>query len=606
MVIETGQLPADYPGQSFSAKDYVSSSAFQERVEKLLNSSSSEADQTATLKRLNSLIASGTTKKVADRAELNKGKDKLLADGRIDLEELGELRRLIQQYGRNSDLENAVKVGYVDLTASSFRDRNVFDFEIAFSKDYGINIDDAKETLLGSGKITDYDYVFVTDLSAAKIFREFKNKREKVSKTQTGTRQEPNPDYVRAMTDYQQSMAEMQKAKMQSAIEGSRPCYGNAWACALSGALRGANEGASESAVRDKSAALAATPQELTKPVYSQYGYHLVDVDAAKTARVDYYVIDVTKKRILSSYFELKDHEKFTVSYNVEENDPDKGSILRSNQKEDDVTAWEKKPVNIKISDLFDPKNLAAAPAKPFTTIEAFLKPLSSRKYASAAPVYSSGSEPKTFVKGSASISSPTPSKGIRGDSATTIADERFDSVVVIKSAKSIGAGFYITPDVVLTAYHVVDKANLVEMMFYDGTKTYGKVIDHDVRLDLALVKAQTAGKPVKIHSGPIKLGETVEAIGHPKGYEFTITRGIVSAIRKQSTAALKTNVPVEFVQTDTPISPGNSGGPLFLKDAVIGVNDWVRVDKASQNLNFSVSFNEVREYLNRFEGKSK
>jgi S1-C subfamily serine protease len=150
----------------------------------------------------------------------------------------------------------------------------------------------------------------------------------------------------------------------------------------------------------------------------------------------------------------------------------------------------------------------------------------------------------------------------------------------------------------------VVDKANLVELTFYDGNKTFGKVIDHDVRLDLALIKAQTAGKPVKIHSGPIKLGETVEAIGHPKGYEFSITRGVISAIRKQSSAALKTKATVEFVQTDTPISPGNSGGPLFLKDAVIGVNDWVRVDKASQNLNFSVSFNEIREYLDRFEGK--
>ncbi|TQF08402.1 trypsin-like serine protease, partial [Myxococcus llanfairpwllgwyngyllgogerychwyrndrobwllllantysiliogogogochensis] len=121
---------------------------------------------------------------------------------------------------------------------------------------------------------------------------------------------------------------------------------------------------------------------------------------------------------------------------------------------------------------------------------------------------------------------------------------------------------------------------------------------------DLALVKAQQAGKPLAIHTGPLKLGETVEAIGHPKGYEFTITRGVISAMRRQRSAAIGSDNLVEFVQTDTPISEGNSGGPLLLKDAVIGVNDWIRVDKGSQNLNFSVSYNEIRSYLDRFKGK--
>lgn len=101
-----------------------------------------------------------------------------------------------------------------------------------------------------------------------------------------------------------------------------------------------------------------------------------------------------------------------------------------------------------------------------------------------------------------------------------------------------------------------------------------------------------------------MRLGETVEAIGHPKGYEFTITRGVISAMRKQRSATIGSDVLVEFVQTDTPISPGNSGGPLLLRDAVIGVNDWIRVDKGSQNLNFSVSYNEIRTYLDRFTNK--
>lgn len=112
------------------------------------------------------------------------------------------------------------------------------------------------------------------------------------------------------------------------------------------------------------------------------------------------------------------------------------------------------------------------------------------------------------------------------------------------------------------------------------------------------------AAKPLAVHTGPLKLGETVEAIGHPKGYEFTITRGVISAVRRQRSAAIGSDNLVEFIQTDTPISPGNSGGPLLLKDAVIGVNDWIRVDKGSQSLNFSVSYNEIRSYLDRFKSK--
>lgn len=604
-VISTGNYPQNYPVRPFVLSEYISSVPFQVKASTVVNSATSDAERSAIVTRISNYMSANTRKTLVDEFEIKKAKDRLLADGRIDLEELSEVQTLAKRYGTSGGFEGMVKVGYVDLTATSFRDRNVFDFEIAFEKDYAIKLEDAKDALLAKDAPTSYDYLFVTDLSAAKIEREFKNKRNPTSKTQTGTRQEGNPDYVTAVAAYQQALAEMQKAKMQNAIQGSQPCYGNAFVCALGAVARGATEGLSEAAVKQKANTLSSTPQTLTLPVYSQYAYQLVDISASKLARVDYHVIDVKDKKVFSSYFEIKDHEKFSISYGVEEKDPDRSSILRNSQKEDDVTAWEKKPVTVKLSELFHPKNLASAEVKPFTTVEMFLEPLASRKYASAAPVYGKGKDPKTVVKGGGTetLVKADDSRTSRAESGT-IADERFDSVVIMKNANSIGAGFYVTPELVLTAYHVVDKANLVEMTFYDGTKTFGKVIDHDVRLDLALVKAQTAGKPVKIYTGSIKLGETVEAIGHPKGYEFTITRGVVSALRKQRSAAIKANALVEFVQTDTPISPGNSGGPLFLKDAVIAVNDWVRVDKASQNLNFSVSYNEIRNYLNRFEGK--
>jgi S1-C subfamily serine protease len=511
------------------------------------------------------------------------------------LDKLAELRLLVKEFGAESGLQNAVRIGFIDLTATSFKDRNVFDFELSFEKDYGLAIEDANENFLARTSTAGYDYIFVTDLSAAKILREFKNKREIPSKVQSGTRQEQNPEYVGAMTEYQRAMTKMQAAKLESAANSGKPCYGSAVVCLLGAVANGVSSGAAERDFKKSSDALASTPQTVSKPTYSKYSYQLVDINASKIARVDYYVIDVNKKKIYSNFFEIKDNEKFTVSYNVEEDDPDGPSILRNNRREEDVTAWEKRPIPVKLSALFDPANIGQNESKPFTTVEAFLKPLSSRQYASASPTYVNRSTTKSEVKDSAT----------RGESGA-IADERFDSILIIKTPKAIGTGFYVTPDLILTAFHVVDGTNLVQMTFYDGTKSYGKVVDSDVRLDLALIKAQVVGKPLKMHSGPIRLGETAEAIGHPKGFEFTITRGVVSAMRKQPSVMLRAGPPIEFIQTDTPISPGNSGGPLFIKDAVIGVNDWVRVDKASQNLNFSVSYNEIREYLNRFEGKNK
>ena len=58
---------------------------------------------------------------------------------------------------------------------------------------------------------------------------------------------------------------------------------------------------------------------------------------------------------------------------------------------------------------------------------------------------------------------------------------------------------------------------------------------------------------------GNVKLGSTVEAIGHPHQLAFTITRGIISALRKQPSVYTKKSAMVEFIQSDTPISPGNS-----------------------------------------------
>jgi S1-C subfamily serine protease len=145
----------------------------------------------------------------------------------------------------------------------------------------------------------------------------------------------------------------------------------------------------------------------------------------------------------------------------------------------------------------------------------------------------------------------------------------------------------------------VIEGGKYAEMKLYNGHETFGKVVKSDVRLDLALIKVQEKGKPVQFYDeNSLDLGATTEAIGHPKGLEFTVTRGVISAIRKKESIFDTGGKEVLFVQTDTAINPGNSGGPLFLDNMVIGVNDNKLVDIGTEGLGFAIHHSEIQEFL--------
>ena len=152
---------------------------------------------------------------------------------------------------------------------------------------------------------------------------------------------------------------------------------------------------------------------------------------------------------------------------------------------------------------------------------------------------------------------------------------DRFQSVVVIFHPRgSVGSGFYVAEDIVLTNYHVTEGTSFLELALFNGDETFGKVIAKDLRLDLALVKVQARGEPVTFYrEKSLTLGSTVEAIGHPSGLEFSITRGAISGIRRLPSRYDPGGKAIRFIQTDVAINPGNSGGPLYLGQKVIGVN---------------------------------
>jgi S1-C subfamily serine protease len=109
-----------------------------------------------------------------------------------------------------------------------------------------------------------------------------------------------------------------------------------------------------------------------------------------------------------------------------------------------------------------------------------------------------------------------------------------------------------------------------------------------------------TGRTPIRLgDSSEIVVGADVRAIGHPRGNEWSYTKGIISQYRRgfEWAYADKTSHKADVIQTQTPINPGNSGGPLLSESGtLIGVNAFGNGE--AQGLNFAVSIDNVRKFL--------
>ncbi|HEV2122911.1 MAG TPA: trypsin-like peptidase domain-containing protein [Chloroflexota bacterium] len=129
----------------------------------------------------------------------------------------------------------------------------------------------------------------------------------------------------------------------------------------------------------------------------------------------------------------------------------------------------------------------------------------------------------------------------------------------------------------VVTNYHVVRNARQILVRLLDGTRLAAEVVATDPANDLAVLRADIPAEKRAVaplgDSDAVEPGEPAIAIGSPFGLEQSITAGIVSAVDR-SYGRTSTGPIRGLIQTDAPVNPGNSGGPLFnAAGEVIGIN---------------------------------
>ena len=140
---------------------------------------------------------------------------------------------------------------------------------------------------------------------------------------------------------------------------------------------------------------------------------------------------------------------------------------------------------------------------------------------------------------------------------------------------------------------HVASE-DTVELASHENRTWRAKVAIRDPSCDLALLKIEGVdAEPVRFADpAGISEAQTVFALGHPLGFEFTVSRGIVSNRGRMIQG-------VTYVQTDVPLNPGNSGGPIVNeKGDVVGVADWIAEE--GRGLGFAVALRHVFAFAAR------
>ena len=170
---------------------------------------------------------------------------------------------------------------------------------------------------------------------------------------------------------------------------------------------------------------------------------------------------------------------------------------------------------------------------------------------------------------------------------------------------RGVGSGFFISSNgYILTNNHVITHSNGIYVTLTNGKEYKAKVIGADPLTDIALIKIDIHNAtPLPIgNSNDLKKGQWVLAIGSPFGLDSTVTAGIVSAINRNTGDYLP------FIQTDVPVNPGNSGGPLInLSGEVVGINSQIISESGGfMGISLAIPIDEVMRVVDQLKTHGK
>jgi S1-C subfamily serine protease len=190
--------------------------------------------------------------------------------------------------------------------------------------------------------------------------------------------------------------------------------------------------------------------------------------------------------------------------------------------------------------------------------------------------------------------------------------DNPFDPTPERLQSTATGAGFLVARDgLIITSFHVIDGADPqhgITIRFEDNTARTAAVVGEDQDDDLAVLKVPMGGlsggiRPLELgNSATVRVGDPTLAIGNPFGLDRTLTGGIVSALQRRITTPAGLTIR-NVIQTDAPVTPGSSGGPLIDADGrVIGVTSQIVTDDdddgGDAGIAFAVPINTVKSLL--------
>jgi serine protease Do len=178
---------------------------------------------------------------------------------------------------------------------------------------------------------------------------------------------------------------------------------------------------------------------------------------------------------------------------------------------------------------------------------------------------------------------------------AREVAARVIPSTVLVRCDQSLGSGFVVAPETVLTAAHVVCPGTESPTVSTPaGASRPAFVLQKDDGLDLAVMRVPGLDAPALALADASALapGDRVMAVGNPLGLEFTVSEGIVSSPSQIAYG-------VSYIQTDVKLNPGNSGGPLVDDQGrAVGVVS-MKVTNA-EGLGFAVPVNYAWERLSQ------